>query len=200
VAKAGSIDDPVWTKEPPPIARKPSVSPTKRHRLLYAAVPIVILAVGGWWLFARHAEGSGDPRGKILNQLTPAASALPGYGTTSLPWSSQPSTSAPYLIQSEPRIDSCDGMAGTQGWSQVVVQGSFRWDSSHEALFVRVDSGLSALGWRRTQIASTDQAMWKKHLGNGTIATAMLNLSPLGDPIWEFVALAPPAGRPVSGC
>jgi len=198
VAKAGSIDDPVWTEEPPPIAKRPPVARTKRRRWPYATVPIVILAVGGWWLFAGHAEGSGDPGGKILNDLIPAASALPGYGTTNLPWSSQPSTSAPYLIKSEPRMDSCDGMAGTQGWSQVVVQGSFRWDGSHEALLVRVDSGLSALGWHRTQIPGADQAMWKKRLENGTIANAMLNLSPLGDPNWEFVVLAPPADRAVS--
>ena len=97
-------------------------------------------------------------------------------------------------------MDSCDGMAGTQGWSQVVVQGSFRWDGSHEALFVKVASGLSALGWHRTQIPGADQAMWKKRLNNGTIASAMLNLSPLGDPNWEFVALGQPVGRAVSGC
>jgi hypothetical protein len=201
VAKAGSIDDPVWTEEPPPIGRRPSLARTKRHRWLFAAVPVIILGVGGsWLLFAGAGEVSGDPGGKILNQLTPAASALPGYGTTSLPWSSQPSTSAPYLIKSEPRTDSCDGIAGTQGWSQVVVQGSFRWDGSHEALFARVDSGLSALGWNRRQIPSTYQAMWTKRLHNGTIASAMLNLSALGDPNWEFVALAQPAGRAASGC
>jgi hypothetical protein len=200
MVKVGSIDDPVWREEPPPTARRPSAAPRKHHRWLYAAVPVVIVAVAGWWLFARHTEGSGDPGGKILNQLTPAASALPGYGTTSLPWSSQPSTSAPYLIKDEPRTDSCDGMAGTQGWSQVVVQGSFRWAGSHEALFAKVDSGLSTLGWHQTQIPGADEAMWKKPLENGTIASATLNLSPLGDPNWEFVALAAPAGRAASGC
>jgi hypothetical protein len=161
---------------------------------------VVLLVVGGWWLFAGHADGSGDPGGKILNQLTPAASALPGYGTTNLSWSAQPSISGPYLIKSEPRMDSCDGMAGTQGWSQVVVQGSFRWDGSHEVLLAKVSSGLGAPGWHLTQIPGDSQAMWKKRLENGTIASAMLNLSPLGDPNWEFDALAPPAGRAVSGC
>jgi hypothetical protein len=203
VVKVGSIDDPVWMEEPPPIASRPPVSRTKRHRWAYAAVPVVLLAVGGWWLLAGHAghaEGSGDPGGKILNQLTPAASALPGYGTTSLPWSAQPSTSVPYLIKIEPRMDSCDGMAGTQGWSPVVVQGSFRWAGSPEALFVKVASGLSALGWHRMQIPGTIQAMWTKRLDNGTVASAQLNLSPVSDPNWEFIALGQPAGHAVSGC
>jgi hypothetical protein len=97
-------------------------------------------------------------------------------------------------------MDSCDGMAGTQGWPPVVVQGSFRWDGSHEALFVKVASALRSLGWNRTQIPGADQAMWKKRLDNGTIASAMLNLNPLGDPSWEFVALGQPAGRAASGC
>jgi hypothetical protein len=200
VAKTGSIDDPVWAEEPP-TATRPSVS-TKRHRWLYAAVSLVVLVVGGWWLLNRHGEGSGsgDPSGTILNQLAPAASALPGYGTTSLPWTSQPSTSKPYLIKSEPRMDSCDGIAGTQGWSEVVVQGSFRWTGSHDALFAKIDSGLSTLGWHRSQIPGTDQAMWKKRLDNGTVANASVNLSPLGDPNWEFVALAPPVGHAASGC
>jgi len=42
--------------------------------------------------------------------------------------------------------------------------------------------------------------MWRKRLENGTIATAKLNLSPRGHPNWEFVALAPHAGRAVSRC
>jgi hypothetical protein len=42
--------------------------------------------------------------------------------------------------------------------------------------------------------------MWTKRLHNGTIASAMLKLSALGDPDWEFVALDQPAGRAASGC
>ena len=159
----------------------------------------MLLALGGLWLVTR-LQGSGDPGGKILNQLVPAASALPGYGTSSLPWASQPNTSRPYLTKTEPDRDSCDGRAGTQGWSQVVVQGSFRWAGSHRALFDKVDSGLSAIGWRQTTIADQNEAIWKKRLDNGSTATAMLDLSPLGSPDWEFVALAPPVGKPATGC
>jgi hypothetical protein len=126
---------------------------------------------------------------------------LPGYNTAALPLSNQPSLSEPYLINFEPHEDSCDGMAGTQGWSQVGLQASFHWGGSHEELFAKVSSGLSSLGWLRTSIPrSANEAMWKKHLDNGTTATVVLNLSPLGDPSWEFVVLAPPAGKAASGC
>lgn len=175
----------------------PGARPNRRRGRL-TAVLAVILVVGGGWALLSRLQASGDPGGKVLNQLAPAASALPGYGTSSLPWSSQPSLSQPYLIKSEPRGDSCDGGAGTQGWSQVVVQGSFRWTGSHDALFVKVGSGLEVLGWHRTPTSGQDEAIWKKRLDNGSTATAVL--SPLGDPEWEFVALAPPVGKAASGC
>jgi hypothetical protein len=176
-----------------------SVAPPSRHRWFLTAVLLVVFAVGGVWLVIR-LQGSGDPGGEIMKQLAPAATALPGYGTSSLPWASQPSTSQPYLIKTEPHRDSCDGMAGTQGWSQVVVQGSFRWSGSHDALFEKVDAGMTAIGWHQTPVRGPDEAMWKKRLVGGSTATAMVDLSPLGDPDWEFVALAPPAGQAASGC
>ena len=195
----------VFTPASVPDTNTASDVPPNRGRWLFAAVVFAsILAVGGWWLFNRtHASGpaqaSGDPGGKVLSQLAPAASALPGYGTPDLPWTTQPSLTQPYLIKSEPKRDSCDGRAGTEGWGQVVVQASFRWPGSHSALFVKVGSGLSALGWNQTPIPGQNEAIWKKSLNNGSAATAMLSLSPLGDPDWEFVALAPPVGKP-AGC
>jgi len=177
----------------------PGAGPNRRRKHLAAVLAVILVVGGGWWLFTR-LQTSGDPGGKVLNQLAPAASALPGYGTANLPWSSQPSLSQPYLIESEPSGDSCDGRAGTQGWSQVVVQGSFHWTGSHEALFVKVGSGLGVLGWHRTPIPGQNEAIWKKRLDNGSTATATLNLSPLGDPEWEFVALAPPVGKAATGC
>ena len=198
MAKAGGIDDRVRT-EPPPLDNETPGSRPNRLRWLLGAVLVLALAGGGWWLIADHG-GSGDPGGKILQQLSPAASALPGYGTPRLPWSSQPSTSQPYLIASEPTRDSCDGLAGTEGWSQVVVQGSFDWAGSNSVLFETVGLRLGSFGWYRMPIPGTDEAMWKKPLDNASTATATLTLSPLGPPHWEFVALAPPAGRAASGC
>jgi hypothetical protein len=199
VAKAGIIDDPVWREKPSTVTSGAFGSERKRHRWVSSTVVAFVIAVGMWLLLAR-LDGSGDPGGKILLQLSPTASALPGYGTSSLPWSTQPSTSHPYLIKSEPHRDSCDGISDTQGWSQVVVQGSIRWTGSHTALLEKVGSGLSAMGWRPTQNTSPNEAVWTKSLDNGSTARAMLTLSPLGNPDWEFVALAPPAGKPASGC
>jgi hypothetical protein len=170
-----------------------------RHPWLYAGVLLVVLIIAGWILFAR-ATASGDPGGKVIKQLIPAASALPGYGTPSLPWTVEPSLSKSYLLKIEPQRDSCDGIAGTQGWSQVVLQAAFRWPGTSQALMARVGARLVALGWRQAIAPDEVQAGWMKRLDNGSTATAMLNLSPLGPPSWEFVATAPPVGKPASGC
>jgi hypothetical protein len=175
---------------------------TKRsHRRQLVALGVVLIVILAGWRLLSSASASGDPGGAILSQLTPAATALPGYGTRALPWSAQPSTSGPYLIKREPMKDSCDGMAGTEGWSEVVVQGAFTWPGSPVALFDRVGSGLSALGWRRKTVrADGHQAMWTKTLESGSTATADLSSSPLGDPDWEFDVTAAPVGRAASGC
>ena len=138
----------------------------------------------------------------MLSQLVRAASALPGYGRASLPWvpTPPPSTSQPYLIKSEPRQDSCDAMSGTQGWSQVVVQGLLDWTGTPDGLFSLVGKHLHVLGWNTVSINEPTEAIWSKRLTNGSTAQVMLNLSPLGEPHWEFIALAPPVGKAASGC
>jgi hypothetical protein len=146
-------------------------------------------------------EPSGDPGGTVLAQLVPAASALPGYGTGKLPWTAAPSMSGPYLIKSEPRQESCDGMAGTQGWTQVVVQAEFGWRSSSTSLFSRVGARLKAFGWSTVPDKAYpigSEAIWTKYLTNGSKAS--VDLSSLVAHHWEFVALAPPVGRAASGC
>ena len=146
--KAGIIDDPVWTEVPPPTAPKASGDRAKRRRLLWAAVPIAVLAVGGWWLFSVH-QSSGDPGGKITNQLMPGATAIPGYGTAALPWVTElpASLTTSYIIKIEPRQGSCDGMAGTQGWSQVVIQSRFQGGQGLAALTAYMEPRLAKLGW-----------------------------------------------------
>jgi hypothetical protein len=173
--------------------------PNRRRWILGTAI-VLVLVVGSWLLINRLAA-SGDPGGRVIDQLTPAVSVLPGYGTSDLPWTSRPSESKSFLIKSEPKKDSCDGRAGTGGWSDVVVQGFFQWSGSHGGLISKVGTRLNALGWHQTVILdNTDEAIWKKMLNNGSKATAMLSLSPLGDPRWEFNVQAPPVGTPATGC
>jgi len=175
-------------------------APPNRHRCLWAAVVvIVLLTAGGWWLFNR-TQASGDPGGKVLNQLVPAASALPGYGTSSLPWVSNPSLSQAYLIKSEPKQDSCDGRAGTQGWGQAVVRAGFAWTGTTAELVSQVGGHLAALGWNRVSTGTTSSGgvSWAKQLTNGSIAS--VSLAPEQTPNWEFVAVAPPVGKAASGC
>jgi hypothetical protein len=189
----------VLTPVAPVSGEEPATRSGHPFRAVIIGLVAVVLIAGGTWLFVRN-EASGDPGGKVLSQLVPAASALPGYGTPRLPWTSAPSMSGPYLIKSEPRQDSCDGMAGTQGWSQVVVQAGFDWPGTPDGLFSSVGEHLHALGWKRVSIRDpTDsEAIWLKRLTNGSKAEA--NLSPEGESHWEFVATAPPVGKAASGC
>ncbi len=134
-----------------------------------------------------------------MAQLVPTASALPGYGTARLPWTSNPSIGQPYVTKDESHRDSCDGIAGTEGWSPLDVQAAFSWTGSPTVLFASVGSRMAALGWRNEDLATTDQARWTRTLTNGSTAQAALELSPL-PPIWMFTATAPPAGKAASGC
>ena len=182
---------------------EPSAHRVHRFRALIIGLVAAVLIASGAWLFVRN-EASGDPGGKVLGQLVPAASALPGYSTPSLPWASTPSLSHPYIIKSEPRQDSCDGMPGTQGWSQVVVQAEFDWTGTPDGLFSLVGEHLDALQWNRVSIRnptfSAPEAIWSKRLTNGSTATVMLSLDVVGQPHWGFVATAPPVGKAASGC
>jgi hypothetical protein len=130
------------------------------------------------------------------------ASALPGYGTANLPWTPAPISAGPYLTKTEPHRDSCDDIAGTQGWSQVSVEGGFDWNGSTSSLFSYVGGRLTALGWSAVTLKqpTSSEAIWSKRLANGSTAETMLDLGPLGAPHWEFDALAPPVGKAVTGC
>lgn len=164
---------------------------------------LTVLAAVGLWAFWGWTHPTGDPGGKVMAQLTPTVTALPGYGTGSLPWVSQlpASLAASYVITMEPHRDSCDGMAGTQGWSQVVVQARFQWSTGFGNLVAYMDPRLAKLGWSVVQPrdpTGPPTGDWTKALSNGTRAD--LNISEAGPPVWEFVATAQPIGRAASGC
>jgi hypothetical protein len=165
--------------------------------IVLALAGITVAATLGWNVLAK---GSGDPGGRIMAQLVPAASSLPGYGTGRLPLMQSPTMNGAYLTPMEPHQDSCDAMAGTQGWSQVVVQAGFTWSGSTADLFGHVGARLQSLGWKAdpTGVVSDPQARWSKQLRNGSMAQVSLEAQLPSQ--WEFVVVAPPAGRAASGC
>jgi hypothetical protein len=160
----------------------------------------VILAIVGIVVWRELPGDSGDPGGQVMDQLMSAAYAVPGYGTPALPVRSAPPINGPYLTKMEPHQDSCDGMTGTGGWSQVVVQAGFAWSGSTVALTDYMNSTMVRHGWTVGPSAppgAQQEWSWTKQL-NGEV-TAQAQLMQEG-PDWQFTATAPPIGTGASGC
>jgi hypothetical protein len=198
----GGVYDSIWD-EPVSPPMQP-VHPRHPVRTTVLVVAIICgLIAGATWFVWPGSPSSGDPGGRVLSQLTPVVASLPGYGTAALPWVRQipPSLDASYIIKMEPRPDSCDGRAGTQGWSQVAVQSGFRWDGDLPSLIAYMQPRLLALGWtlRSQPLGSSPPSQsWNKTLSNGTPAD--VNVTQEGSNHWELVALGEPVGRTASGC
>lgn len=171
--------------------------PLARWWLAAALLPLLLV---GWLVIRPLFAASGDPGGTVMAQLVPTASALPGYGTSKLPWTSVPGMYSGYFIKTEPQRDSCDGRPGTEGWDPVVLQAAFPWRGSPSTLVAQVDARMARLGWGLTGPPTGTEAQWSKRLDNGSRASATLLLSPTGSPWWEFVAQGPPVGTAASGC
>ena len=169
-------------------------------------VGALLIVVVVWLFVVRSAAATGDPGGKVMNQLVPTVSALPGHGTSALPWVSQipQALDTPYAIKLEPHQDSCDGRPGTQGWSQVVVQSRFRWNESLGALVSFMQGRLTELGWTvvpQSRHQDPPGQSWSKTLSNGSRAD--LNVTQEGGPsstTWQLDATAKPVGKAASGC
>ena len=82
-----------------------------RNGRMWALSCVTVLVVIVTWVFISSNADSGDPGGRLMDQLTPTVSSLPGYGT-GVPWVSQKpqSLAASYAIKIEPYQDSCDGL------------------------------------------------------------------------------------------
>jgi hypothetical protein len=166
----------------------------------------MLVALIIWRPSGSGGNPGGDPSGKVMDQLTPTVTVLPGYGTAALPWVSQipQSPDASYAIRMEPHQDSCDGRAGTQGWSQVVVQSGFQWSNGLQALVAYMDPRLVKLGWSakpQLQSSSPPATTWTNTLSNGTRADlSVTQEGGNGSSVWQLVALGNPIGRSASGC
>jgi hypothetical protein len=195
VQRAGTIDDPIWKDGTPlpEISRRPPRRPWVVWVAILAAALIVALVAWLVWSSA-GASTTGDPGGKIMKQLAPAVTVLPGYGTGAVPWVSEipQDLGASYAIKIEPQQDSCDGRAGTQGWDQVVVQAGFQWSEGQPALLDYMNPRLTNLGW------SGGSGRWTKTLRNGTEAVLMVDNE--NGSHWQLDAMANPVGKAASGC
>jgi hypothetical protein len=141
-----------------------------------------------------------------MDQFTPTVSSLPGYGTAALPWVNEipQSLAAPYAIRIERFQDSCDGIAGTQGWSQVVIQAGFKWTKGLSDLVTHMDPRLTKLGWSavaQLQASNPPSQNWVKTLSNGTRANVSVSQG-LGtySSHWQLDANAKPVGKAAGGC
>lgn len=153
------------------------------------------------------AASQGDPNGRIMSQLVSIAAVLPGYGTSRLPeMESVPWPLQNYLVRIEPAWDSCDGMAGTFGWDNVIVQAGFEWKGTPAQLFELLNQRLLRVGWESSHLVAGarnplyDYAVWSGPLPSGIRAS--IDVNPQQDDAHQFlfVASAPPVGRRVKVC
>jgi hypothetical protein len=177
-----------------------------KRKVTWALATVGLLVAVLVWTLAGGSSVGGDPGSKVMDQLTPTVSALPGYATGSLAWVKQlpESLGASYAVKIEPFQDSCDGMAGTQGWSQVVVQAGFTWTKGFAALVSYMDPRLTKLGWsavRYKRVSYPPSQNWIKTLRNGSRASVNVSQG-LGDlsSHWQLDAVAKPVGKAAGGC
>jgi hypothetical protein len=190
--KVGALDDPVWAEPPPsvPVHRRPNGRIRVRRPVVAVIGLVVLLVVGGVaFRIAQSGPSGGDPGGRILSQLKPTSVAVP------------PTAPIGYANYVEPRMDSCDGRAGTQGWGDAVVQIYFQWNGSPSALLSYANGRLSQLGWGAFRLQTQNGIPggdWIKQLNNGSVAQVRLGAESYGG--WTLFATAPPVGRRASGC
>ena len=146
---------------------------------------------GRRWLLVsgQPSDATGDPGGQILLQLDPVVTA------------SAKTALLNYVWKLEPHIDSCDGRPSTRGWSEVVLQMGLSWHQSSEALYNAFDRRLVKIGWGegKSENNSPPTYRWTMRLTNGKVAQLSVNHEPPKN-FWQLDAVAPPIGKPVSGC
>jgi hypothetical protein len=148
---------------------------------------VTCMFLGYWILWGPN----GDPGGRVLRQLQPAAQALPSDAHVI------------YRYDLEPKWDSCDGRQGTFGWDDVIVQIHFDSRTPTTALFEHADETLHRLGWSQ-KYDNGSQVGWTKQLINGSVANAQLSnaVPDQGGTTqkWDLYVGAPPIGTRASGC
>lgn len=148
-----------------------------------AGAGIVAAAVVG--LVALAGQGpphpGGDPGGRILADLRPAAGAVPA-GSEVL--SRQ---------ESEPSWVTCDGAAGS-GWTEVRVDVQFSAPLSYDQIVAGMNRRLADRGWQQTSAAG---GTWTRAVAGGGQAVAALGAGGQAGAWWLYVT-APAQGAQFS--
>jgi hypothetical protein len=135
---------------------------------------------------ARHTGGDSD--GRLRAALMPVLAAVPDSAL---------------VISSggnEPLWTSCDGIAGTWGWSDLVVSANFLTSEDELVVFAHAHKVVSKLGWK-TERLPEDRGIgsvtwtWKKVIP--PVGAARLTLS--HDGAWDLRTTVPLPGH-VTGC
>jgi hypothetical protein len=138
-------------------------------------------------------RGDPDPGGTTMDALKSVETGLP------------PDATNLQRQYAQSHWDSCDGRAGTEGWSDIQVILTFNIVGEPEALLDYAGSHLSEAGW--TSESSTPTPLgpsesWTRTLPGGTQARAILgqNARSATDKYWSLMAIAPPKGQRATGC
>lgn len=148
------------------------------------------IVTGVLGLFGGHAGGDpGAVRERALRQISaaiPAGAIVDMHDAGGLQWTS------------------CDGRAGTEGWSDVTVDYQFTSNLSSKAVLAHAAAQLAAQGW--TALAPRPAMPgpyleWTKIIA-GKPAHAQLGIFHRvpSESSWDLVATAPPQGQRASGC
>jgi hypothetical protein len=166
-----------------------------RHWLILAAALVCIAAAVGVIAVTRlTGHGDPDPGGRILDGLRSSEVAVPNDAT------------AVSRQENEAHWDSCDGRAGTFGWSPISVIVTFRSATEPGVLITQADDRMVAAGWVRGSSLNSPIGpgrTWTRTVADGTNATSQLvtGTTDNGQSItWELSAYAPARGPHASGC
>ena len=161
-------------------------------RKIFAILILITIACTGVVILASRRESGhpgGDPGARILALLKPTASAIPNDARIA------------YRHNIEPLWDSCDGQAGTFGWSDVVMQVHFRTSTKPREVFAHAASVLARQGWMPGRVSEPDgpglRSDWTKR-SPSALSVSLSNNTP--DTAWDLYASAAPLGRRASGC
>jgi hypothetical protein len=177
-----------------------------RRRRIVSGVLSVALACAagsacGKSLSAQHPGG--DPDGRLLAALSSVVAAAPSDAQIA------------YVHKRASRLGSCDGMAGTWGWTNVGFEAGFASSENALDVIASADDVLTRQGWTREELGQRDGpevriSTWTKSIPPAVdlVRLRLSNNEPLGGRTsnntprvgWAFKTSAIPPGYPVRGC